>query len=111
MESPVIERREAGEFAGSCSTGETCTGYACAQQGGTRQKEFTCRGCSCSCGFFEHWCETYFFKIELFFNVNKKRFGSTEAKIDIQNEMKSCSTSYPMKKIACLRSRWDASCC
>jgi hypothetical protein len=25
--------------------------------------------------------------------------------------MKSCPTSYPMKKIACLRWRLDASCC
>ncbi len=111
MESFVVERREAGEFARSGSAGKACTGYACAQQSGPRQKEFSCRGSPCSCGFFEHWRETYTFKIQIFFDGNEEKFGYTEAKIDIQNEMKSCPTSYPMKKIACLRWRLDASCC
>ena len=111
MESFAFECREAGEFASSGSTGEACTGYACAQQGIARQEKLSCRCSPCSCGFFEYWRETYTFEIEFFFNGNKKKFGYTEAKIDIQNEMKSCPTSYPMKKIACLRWRLDASCC
>ena len=111
MESFVIEPRQAGEFACSCTTGETCTGYPCAQQSVTRQEDLSCRDSPYSCGFFEHWCDTYTFKIEFFFNANQKKFGATEAKIDIQNEMKSCPTSYLMKKIACLRWRLDASCC
>ena len=111
MESFVVKRCEAGELARIGSTGEAGTGYACAQQGGARQERISCRGSPCSCGFIEHWRETHIFKIEFFFNGNEKKSGYTEANIDIQNEMKRCPTSYPMKKIACLRWRLDASCC
>src|SRR5882757_10813261 len=110
MESFVVECREAGELARSRRAGQACTGYACAQQSGTRQEELSCRGSPCSCGFFVCWHETCTFKFQFFFNGNKKKFGYNEAKIGIQDEMKSCPTSYPMKKIACLQWRLDASC-
>src|SRR5258705_4497838 len=111
MESFVTERRQAGEFACSCTTGEPCTGYPCAQQSVTRQEDLSCRDSPYSCGFLACRRETCTFKVRFFFEGNEQKSGDTEAKIDIQNEMKSCPTSYLMKKIACLRWRLDASCC
>ena len=111
MESFVIECREAREFARGCGTRKARAGYTCAQQSVAKQEGLSCRGTPCSCRFYA--CERKSFSFEVHFvrNDNEEKSRCAKAKIDIQNEMKSCPTSYPMKKIACLRWRVDASCC
>ena len=107
MESFVVERREAGEFARSCRAGQACTCNACTQQSSTGKEELACRNGACSSGF-SHTKKTGTFTI---FDYHEEKFDYNEAEDDVQDEMKSCPTSYPVEKIACHCWRLDASCC
>ena len=111
MESFVVERREAGEFARSCRAGQTCTCNACTQQNSTGQEELAYRGSAGSGDFFTRRHKTGPFKIESIFDDHEEEFDYDEAKDNEQNKMKSCPTSYLIEKIACHCWRFDASCC
>jgi hypothetical protein len=111
MESSVAGGVEAGELACRRRAGEACTCYAYPRQGVARKGRLAfCCGL-CSCGFYAHQCKTTAFEIQAACDDNEENFRSGKEKHRSQNEMKSCPLSYPMKKIACLRWRLDASCC
>ena len=103
MESFIVERGEAREFAGGCGASETSARNACTQQEGAGKEWLAHYDGLCPCDFCARRSKTCDFKNRCVFDGVEENFTAKEAERDIQNEMKSYSESYPTKKIACLQ--------
>src|SRR5438270_3449485 len=98
MESSVIKRCKARKFACGGRAGKACTGNTCARQRVARQEEHPCGSRPGPCGFCACRRETYSLKVRFFIDRRKEESGEAEAKINIQNEMKTLPDKLPHEK-------------
>src|SRR5271170_3858718 len=111
MESLAVECGEAGNFARGCGTGKTRARYPGTQQDNTNEKKRARANARCSRGLDSYRSKSRRRKIQLVFGNKQEKDPAKEGIHDDQIEIKSCSTSYLDKKIACHWWRLDASCC
>lgn len=77
MESPIVERGEAGQFTRSCRACKTCAGYACAQQENTDEEKLVRYDDLCPCGVSAHRNKTCDTK-------NGRLFNNADENVDSQ---------------------------